>query len=377
MSVRIQIASDLASCRRLESAWATLASETSPWPSHQPFWAFAWLARPEAGRPWVTSAWEGDELVGLAVLEARRVAGLRLLRGMGHGEGGLGAVLTHPEGTLTRAELLEAALGKGPAVAQVLDVPVPAAGASACGSFGQKSTRLMEAPADACPITDLARLADEETWWRERSSQLRKATRRGLKLAERERRPLTTSIVRSADELDGVLPELVALLDAAERERPLGHHLSPTRGPFTLRCWRQAARDGHLRLALSRVDGELAGYVAAYHLGNQVTGETTRFHPAFSRFSPGSAALRALFRAAFADGAERLSLGLGRHAYKRFWCDDEVATADLVAWSAAPLRPVANLLADRAARGRSAAQPAETTPPGIVAAGSELASPKL
>lgn len=375
MTVRVSIATDLAACRRLEEPWTELASTASPWPSHQPFWALAWLERPGAGQPWVASAWEGRDLVGLAVLEAHRVAGVRLLRGMGHGAGGLGGVLMLPGGAIEQAELLAAVLGRGPAVAQVLDVPATAGIGSSNGASGP--ARLLRRTADACPIADLSPLADEEAWWQARPLQLRKATRRGQRLAEREGHLLTTSVVRSLGDLDRVLPELLALLDAAERERPLVNPLKADRGSVTLRCWPQAAHLGHLRLALSRVDGQLAGYMAAYHVGNQVTGETTRFHPAFARFSPGSAALRALFCAAFEDGAERLSLGLGTHAYKRFWCEDVVATEDLVAWSAAALGPLARALAERAARGRQARQPAETTPPKTAAAGSEAASPKL
>lgn len=376
MAVRIERATDLASCRRLAQAWTELTSATSPWPTHQPFWALAWLSRPGAGQPWVTSAWEGDELVGLAILEVRRLAGIRLLRGMGHGEGGLGGVITRPGGAVDQAELLEAALGKGAAIAQVLDVPV-AVGAAAPELSTPGRARLLRERADACPIADLAPLGDEERWWQARPGQLRKSLGRSRRLAEREGRAITTSIVRSLTDLDHALPELTALLDAAEREHPLGHALAPPRGAFTLQCWRQAARAGYLRLALSRVDGELASFLVAYHIGTQVTGETTRFHPAFSRFAPGSAALRALFLAAFADGAERLSLGLGTHAYKRWWCEDVVATSDLVAWSSAPLRPLGRALARRAAHSRRAAQPAATTPPVTEAPGSDAASPKL
>lgn len=378
MSVTYRLLTCLDDVVALRPAWDDLAAATSDWPTHQPFWALAWLRRENAGALRVMSAWEDHELVGLAPLEARRVAGASILRGIGHGAGGLGAVLVRPDSTLSQVDLLEASLRPGPTLLQLLDVPQDQGVAEATSG---RSTIARRA-ADGCPITSLRLLDDEASWWQKRPGQLKKALRRGATIARREQRPITTHLVRQPAELETALPEVLALNRRAEQHEQRGDALCHANVGVTLAGWRAAAAEGRLRLGLCRVDGRLAAYVAAFRVRRLVSAEATRYDPELARFSPGSHAILALFRAAHDEGAEQISLGLGIGAYKAHWCDQVVWTNDLLGWSHRPLRPLAEALGRRARPARSrpadeASQPAPATREATSTEGSGAASPKL
>ncbi len=298
----------------IDEAWRELASTTPTRPFTHPFWCLPWYRNLGKGRPFVVVLEEGGKLVALAPFFERRLAGIGLVRFLGHGLGAVSAPVIAPGYQDAAAGLWEAALS-GRRFAELLEYDSTGPGLAALQALDGR--RRAVSSRDVCPVIQLE--GSLESWWEASNKELRRVLRRAERAVDASGGAHEVELVRQPDRLEAVLADLVAVHDAAEAANPRQHLLRGRWAPFTRELLRAAADAGHLRLFICRVDGRAVSFTVMLTGAGTMGMWLNRFDPEFARFSPGHLTLRAAVEQGFAEGLHEVDLLIGTPRYKWLW----------------------------------------------------------
>jgi len=312
---------------RLRPQWSLLADEVDARIFTRPEWCLPWWRHLGRGRPAVISVHHGGRLVALAPFHVRSRAGLEIVRFLGHGLGTIGRVLVAPghEGAL-RA-IWDTTMASSRRVLQLFEYEAGGRDLAALearlptGSFAER---------DVCPVIHLDAYGDVVT---RRQRRLGQAFRRSERSGADGAPPYTVEVGRDLDAINRLIPEVTAVYDAAEANRPRLHLLRPPWRDFTGAVMREAAAADRLRIVVVRIGGAPAAFAIGLRGRSSMAYWLPRFDPAFARFSPGNLGILALTEESMALGLKELDFGLGDADYKRRWSTGEYSTVGVVAAS--------------------------------------------
>jgi CelD/BcsL family acetyltransferase involved in cellulose biosynthesis len=355
-ALRVELFTSLPDLARLEADWEELAATTAACTPAGPLWCLPWLAHLGSGRPLVVAAFAGDSLVALAPLHERRLAGLRVVRFLGHGLGAVSEMLVAPGHEDAAAACWARVLHDGPRYLQLVEYR---AGGGGLDALVRSGARAVVRDRDACPVVRLAGHT-AESLLASRPKGLQRTLRRAReRLAEADRRH-HVEVVREPDRLAAVLPEVGAVYDGAERHLPRQHLLAPPWSAFTTSLLSGAAERGRLRLFLGRIDGRPASFDVGLLTGRRLELWVGRYHPAYAGLSPGHLSMASIVEHAVEEGLAEIDMGLGDNPYKRRWADDRYRTLEATAASSPAASRLGEgiLTARRHVRGVASRRPA-------------------
>lgn len=343
-SLRVHVLTSPREWVRIEADWHGLAEASGARTPAGPLWCIPWLSGLSSGHPVVVAAFSGGSLVAIVPLHERRLAGLRVVRFIGHGLGAVSEMLVAPGWERAADECWARLLGGGPRYLQLLEYRSGGGGLEALVRSG---AQVVIRERDACPIV---RLGDHtlDSFLSSRPKGLRRTLRRADERLVEEHHHHKIEVIRDPDRLASVLPEVVTVYDAAERQVPRQHLLARPWTGFTTSLLSGAARHGRLRLFLGRIDGRPASFDVGLVTGGRLELWVGRYHPMYARFSPGHLSMRTIVGHAVAEALSEIDMGLGDDPYKRRWTDDRYSTVEATAASSpAALRLGAGILASR------------------------------
>ncbi|MDQ6797017.1 MAG: GNAT family N-acetyltransferase [Actinomycetota bacterium] len=186
-------------------------------------------------------------------------------------------------------------------------------------------------PSDACPVTTLG--STLEQFLSQRPKGLRRTLRRSDERLATEGHHHDVEVVTGPERLKEVLPDVAAVYDAAERDRPRQHLLARPWGSFTREVLSESARLGRLRLFLGRIDGRPISFDVGFVSADRLELWLGRFDPRYRPISPGHLAMREAVHYAISTSLGEIDMGLGDDRYKRLWCNDDYRTLDVTAAS--------------------------------------------
>ena len=321
-----RVVTDEAELTELAPAWDALADAAGAAAAAHAFWCLPWWRHLGRGRPTVAIVEDAGDLIALAPLHERRLAGLPVSRFLGHGLGAVSELLVAPGRESSAARAWDAVLRCGGRL-ELLEYRADAEAGLGALLAGPWATRV--AARNRCPFIALEGSLD--AYLSGRRKKLRQTLRRaGERLAE-EGLDHSLEVVTDAARLDAVLPQVQALHDRAEEAAPRGRALAGRLAPFTREALAAAAGLGRLRLFVGRLGDRPVSFDVAFATGGSLELWLGRFDPEFRRFAPGHLALREIVRCGFEEGFRRVDLGLGDDQYKRMWCDHGYDTLEVAA----------------------------------------------
>jgi CelD/BcsL family acetyltransferase involved in cellulose biosynthesis len=302
-------------------AWYELAAQRRSRAFTHPFWCIPWYLRLCKGRPFVITVTEGGALVALAPFFERPFPGLGLVRFLGHGLGAVSAPLVAIGREEVLCEIWSAALS-GRRFLDLMEYDSTGSGVQALLSLDGRQHSVVKR--DVCPVIRLGR--SFESWLDGSDKELRRILRRAERALGASGAEYRVEVVTELDRLRSVLPEIVAVHDAAEAANPRQHLLADPWAAFTRDMFRAAADVGRLRLFVGRVDGRAVSFMVMLLGAGTMAMWLNRFDPAFAWISPGHLTLRAVVEHAIAEGLDEVDLLLGAPRYKRLWCKESYDT---------------------------------------------------
>lgn len=330
----VRVLTSVEDVEALVPEWQQLAERIGARATAQPLWCLAWWQHLQRGRLAVATAESAGSLVALAPLHEHRLAGIRFVRFLGHGLGAVTELLVAPGYEHAAGQVWEQVLRRRRCHLQLLEYRAPAAGVA---ELVASCPQAVVAPSDRCPVVSVAGTTDD--YLASRPKGLRRTLRRVRQRLDAGRHIHDVERVSEPDGLARVLPEVMAIYDAAERDRPRLHLLAGRWAPFTIDLLHGAAAAGALQLFVGRVDGRPASFDVVFTSAGRFECWLGRYHPAFRPFAPGHLSLQAVVAHAFATGATEVDMGLGDDRYKRLWCDSRsYATLNISAGSSVVMR---------------------------------------
>ena len=333
----VDVASAESSVTALIPEWQALAEAGSAQPFSVPDVALAWWKHLGRGRLEVVTIRREGSLVALVPLHVRSVAGLDVMRWVGHGLGVVGDVLRGPgdDDTLDRAvELLWAAVTGRRRVLDLIDCRLGGAGFDPLLTSLGRRARCR--PNDRCPVIDLTGCTSvEELLALPGRRKLRQNMARADRAVETADSPVTVELHTERAELLALTDDLVAVHDAAEAAKPRVHLLQGDRRLFVTEVVDRLGASGRVAAVVVRLDGRPVGFHLALRTGRRATAWLARFDPVAAAYSPGHLMLRSVTQWAIESGLDELDLQLGDDAYKLRWATSTYDTADIAA-SAVP-----------------------------------------
>jgi CelD/BcsL family acetyltransferase involved in cellulose biosynthesis len=326
-----------AALRALEPALGELHERTATPVTARVRWLEAWVAAYPRWEPWVLTVADGaGELTAAAAFARRSIGPVIRVVGLGHG--------TSDD---ARFPALDGAAAKA----------LAAGVADAFTALGRPWSLLVEQLPVDCPVTDalLARLpharelpgqgmpmavVGERDLGRFLSRNARQAENKARNRLVREQRTLTERWVSSPEEVRAAIPRLSAVHRA--RDAQLGRvsdHEDPARAAFYADVLARHAEAGEVDLLLLEVDGDLAGYVAAFRDGRALRVWDNRVSPSWAEFSAGRLANHeAIRRVVLGTDYDMLDWMRGEEPYKLSSATVVVPTRYLEAWSSPAAR---------------------------------------
>lgn len=337
MSARIDatVLRTLPELEAIADDWHSLAASQGAGPSVQPWFAVAWWRHLGRGELMVHALRDAQgRLVGVAPLHERRVAGLRVVRWLGHGLGAVSEVLGagDEEDDPIAMAVWEPLAADRRRLLQLVEHRFGGGGLGVLRRGGAWRSDVVLR--DSCPVIDFAGLGSVDELLAQRGfRKLRQNLARLDRHIASAPVKVEVELLHTVDELDTVLPELVEVHDRAEDDHERLHFLRPPYREFTVEALHDVARRGMLALAVVRVDGQAVGFHVAVRCGSCVSAWLARFDHAAAEFAPGHLMLRAVTEWSIAVGASRLDMQLGGDLYKRRWSTGAYETVGV---SAAP-----------------------------------------
>lgn len=321
----------LAEAERLAVEWDELASRCHPGPFALAAMALPWWAEMGKGELRIATARAASgELVGLAACHARRVAGVELVRPLGHGVGAVASTLVAPVKANVAGVLLDALLGGPRTVVHFADVrlddPLVVHARRARAESGVELRATLH---DACPQIGLEGVASSaELLARPDHRSLRKALAR----VDRDLagRTVDVEVASTPAEVVAALGAVGELFDAAEAAHPRAHFGRGPLGDFFGRATDGLAAQGRVTVLTLVVDGSPAAFDVYVTHGDVAAAVLGRYDPRRADLSPGHLLLRAGVDRAIASGATTIDLQLGADRYKTAWSTGSVDTFEVL-----------------------------------------------
>lgn len=269
--------------------WQELSDVAGGRAATQPFWCLPWWRHLGRGVPLVVTVHAGGRLVALGPLHERRMAGLRVVRFLGHDLGAVSEVLVAPGFEASASQVWGWLLGGR---ARHLQLAECRAGSAALARLRGVSPAAVIAPSNACRTLSVP--GSVEAYLAERPKGLRRSLRRADERLDGEGRSHSVEVVAEPGRAGEVLSELVDVCDGAESHRPRKNLLAGAWAPFTTDLLQSAASAGRLRLFVGRIDGAPVSFDLGLLSGDRLELWLGRYSPAWARFSPGHLSMRAV-----------------------------------------------------------------------------------
>lgn len=318
-AAQVEVLADPDAVSAVADEWLDLAAAAGASPFQEPVYALTWWRHRGRGRLHVVTVRSGGALVALAPLHVRPIAGLQVVRFLGHGLGTVSEVLVRPGQEAAAAAVWEHLAGLPRVLVELLEYRGDGGGlAQLRRSDALRSTAALR---DVCPVIDLAGVScgDDLLERLHRRHRLRRAVRRSERFAVEEGVTTTVDVVRDAAGIEALLPAVEAVYDAAEERQPRLHLLRPPWRDFLLELLRAWAARGQVTLLVARVDGVPAAFEVTVEDPVTSSSWLTRFDPAAAAYSPGHLLTRRVVDEALARGAARNDLLIGDGAHKLPW----------------------------------------------------------
>jgi alpha-maltose-1-phosphate synthase len=354
MSLTIDLVTTLEEAERLAPAWEALANACGTRGTATPSYCLEWWRHCGRGRLLIVAVSDATGLVALGPFHQRRIAGLKVVRFLGHGLGTVSELLV-AAGREDAAEAAWAALARPRRqVLQLLEYRYNASGLLALRRATGWEARLELR--DVCPVLALDESLDTLLAARERRN-LRRSLSTGQRNLRQEGLLHHVDILTQWEQLLERLGEIQTILDAVERDRGRLNLLAPPWRQFTMALLSREAAAGRLAVFLGTIGGRPASVIFTLRAGRSLGYWVPRFHPAFERFRPGHLLMRELVAFAYADrDLDEVDLLLGDHEYKRRWSSSSYDTLRVEAAAPGRLAPMRALMTtvDRTYRVRQA-----------------------
>ena len=337
-ALTVDVVRDVAGLEPLVAEWNELASADDAQPFAFPGLAVPWWRHCGRGELRVASArTPSGDLVGVAPFHRRRLAGLDVLRPLGHG---LGAVATFAEAE-TKADVTRVLLDglltdTNRTVLHATDLPLD-------GRLLQTARRHPDLAVHAVlhdenPVIELGEIRHVDDLL---ASPDRQPLRKLLARADRSLtgHSVSIDIVTGPAAVAAAFESLLPLYDAAEVDRPRLHLGRGQFGGFFVEALDALARNRHLAILTLMIDSEPAAFDIHVVSGSTAFAILGRFDPRFAEMSPGHLLLRAGVQWALEADLERIDLQLGGDRYKTLWSTTSCDTMDTVISSPKLARP--------------------------------------
>jgi starch synthase len=342
VSLTVELVTTLEEAERLAPEWEALAVACGTRATATPSYCLEWWRHCGRGSLLIVTVRDARQLVALGPFHQRRIAGLEVVRFLGHGLGTVSELLV-AAGREDAAETAWAALARSRRqVLQLLEYRYNAGGLLALRRSAGWEARLEVR--DLCPVLALDGSLETLLAARERRN-----LRRSLSIGERQLRQDGLShhvdILTRWEQVPERLGEIQTILDAVERDRGRLNLFAPPWRRFTMALLCREAAAGRLAIFLGTIGGRPASVIFTLRAGRSLGYWVPRFDPAFERFRPGHLLLRELVAFAYADpGLDEVDLLLGDHEYKRRWSSSWYDTLRVEAAAPGRLAPVRALL---------------------------------
>jgi len=327
--MRFEVIRTVADLDRLAPAWNALCDAGNAPMLTRPFWCRPWFAHGGRWRPEVTAVLDGDDLVALAPLQVRKLAGIEIVRFIGHGFGTVSSFVAVPGNARAVAFAWATVLRGGRRFAHLLEYSAPGFSATAVGGCALDVTA-----ADRCLVVDCSSSFDE--YLGTRSKKLRENLRRAQRAVDSEG-GYVIEVVSSSDRWQDVRREVLEIYNAAEVAQPRQHLFSGVIAGFAEELMTSSAEAGVLRLFVGRLSGRAASFGIAFQAGQALDYWVTRFHPDYAAESVGVLLQRAVIAYGFDHGVRQVDLMLGDGPHKRRWATDHYDTLNVLAASSRPV----------------------------------------
>ncbi|HEX8519107.1 MAG TPA: GNAT family N-acetyltransferase [Pseudonocardia sp.] len=319
----------------LACEWAELVAATRTSPFTGPEYALAWWRHRGRGRLHVVTVRAAGRLVALAPLHVRRIAGLDVVRWLGHGLGSISELLVAPGAEAAANAVWEHLAALPRVLLDLVEYRGDGAGLLALRRFpGLEATVTLR---DVCPVIELDGVDSAESLLRRLPK--RSGLRRSVIAAERAvRADGVTFAARTATDPEAfraMLPDLEHVHDVAEAARPRLHHLRPPWRDFTLEVLDAWLATGRATAHLATLDGRPAAFAVDVVGPVATSWWLARFDPGARRYNPGHLLMRHNIDAVIRSGQRRFDLLLGDGRHKLPWA---TASYDTLTVRAAPDR---------------------------------------
>jgi CelD/BcsL family acetyltransferase involved in cellulose biosynthesis len=278
------------------------------------------------------------EGLGAAALLARRqIRGVVRVAMLGQGQSDYACLPSRgPDNQVRLADAIAAALDglRKPWIVELQQLP---ANDPVVAALAERLRHCLVQPGDPSPITRFSPGTD----LRPRVRKSARATARtALNRLAREDIRLTIQCYRDVDGVRTVLPEIVRVRQARDRDKARGgDHADPAARGFWTELLPLLADRGELEVTTLRLDGQLAAYAVvlldppAYRLWD------TRMEPEFRVYAPGHLLRDALLEQQRLEPRwSEFDLMRGTEAYKSAIADELRETVNLRAWSSPLIR---------------------------------------
>jgi CelD/BcsL family acetyltransferase involved in cellulose biosynthesis len=321
----VEFITDAVAARDLAEEWSSLAAEVGRVPFGLPELALVWWETLGPGRLLIGTVRDrAGRLVVLAPWHERSIAGRTVVRWLGHGLGSVGEVLVSAGHERSAAALWEAVV----ADRRILDlVEYRHAGGGLTELRRGDAWDLCVTVRDRCPVVDLAGVDSAADVVAGRRSLRKKLARVGRRAADVD---FSVDVVTDPLLLDAAWPELVAVSDLAEADRPRLDFFSPPMAEFTSRAFRDAAGAGALVVFVARVDGRAVAFDVAFRCGDVLADWMGRMDPRAADLWPGYLLLNEVIDWSCREGIGAVDLLLGESAYKSHWTEGGYDTLHVV-----------------------------------------------
>lgn len=302
----------------LEPEWDNLVQSMdrpSPYLLHG--WLSAWCRHyaPD-GALRIHTVHEGNRLVGAFPLFVSRSRGVRVARFLGGRHSALADMMLAPgAGDAVPQRLIDLALGSDQSFADLFGLP-----GDGPLALLHEAARVHLIERVEAPVLDLSPGFDAVYSAHTTSKRRNSNNRRLRQLEELGKVEFVTAV--SAGDLGEALEHAFALHRLRWRGRPDGSDFASERGmAFQREAIANIARLGVPRIVTLRLDDRPIAFHYSFVVGGRMFVHRLAFDPTLARFSPGVLTMIEVFRAAAAEGVERVEYLGGDESYKLEFAD--------------------------------------------------------
>ena len=315
----VEVVDDPDVAAALAPEWAALVADTDTPSFTGPAYALAWWRHRGRGRLHVVTVRSGGRLLALAPLPVRRIAGLDVVRWLGHGLGSISEVLVRPGADAAARAIWDHLATLPHAVLDLIEYRADGGGLLALRrSTALDSTVVLR---DVCPVIALDGLGSTDRLLDRlpRRNGLRRTIRLAARALHADGVGFAVRTATDPEAFRAMLPDLERVHDLAEADHPRLHHLRAPWRDFTLEVLDALLATGHATVHLATLDARPAAFIVNVDDPGTTSGWLARFDPATGRYAPGHLLLRHSIDTAIRRGMARFDLLLGDGRHKLPW----------------------------------------------------------